>query len=1692
MKPKPRKSKYSIQRKEYFSIRKFKFGAASALIGVSLFATGSVLAEEQPQTQSTVVAVQSSEGSAGQSVGSDQAVTPTQDAGVSNSTGESQASLSRENNSLAETSQNAEQTTDNDPTADHSQVSEGSQSNSHVSDSARVNAAGQNAYVFYKVRYVEQGADGSETTIAQTPAKSLVIPADDLADKIVTETANLNQLGLSGYALAPNQADTQAVAALELQKSKYVTFYVQKTANQVTAAASNGQTSAQHHSRQIATEQRGGQAQSTLGVTIGRDYQSLNEASSIRPIAITATQSGQAIDLVLMGNVDEDEEETSDSKAAQAELSFSYTKEGTAEVVDGLPAGLFYDAESGQLTGAVLQSGQYTIKATVQAADGATASKTIDLDVNALPKSDQAVFSGRKISGIAVNGGINAVSTKFSYSATIQGETVTKDGLPEGLVYDSSTGKIEGQVAQAGSYTILSQASVEATNPDGTYVGSGAVTYVTESHLYVAEQNGPGLPSVSLTANPINASAVSAQPTQSGGSVFRAVAGENPVGTVHLGDNATPSNNHDTAIGYYAETNVDLDNKGGAVALGTYTKANGENAIAIGNTANAGANSAIALGGKASGVGAINIGYTASADADSSVSVGYYANAKAANSIALGTQAKSKAILSSAVGPSAESTYYNSVALGAYSRTDSEATAENEATVNNITYSGFAGQVKADGDQVSVGYKDKERQIKNVAAGAISESSTDAVNGSQLYLLTRDYHWIATSGTAGTGTQNQVNDTNVAPDAQQVHGGDTITFRAGNGLNIEQNGNVFTYSINTQKPKLEITPGENGTYTVKYTDAFGQEASAQFTVNTIKGEKGDKGDTGAAGRDGVDGKAGAAGYVNVVDNHDGTKTITTGTDTNGDGVVSEDEKSRVTVSDGAQGAKGDKGDTGAAGRDGRDGVDGKDGKAGAAGFVDVVDNHNGTKTITTGTDTNGDGIVSDDEKSSVTVSDGAQGAKGDKGDKGAKGDTGAAGRDGRDGVDGKAGAAGYVNVVDNHDGTKTITTGTDTNGDGIVSDDEKNSVTVSDGAKGDTGAKGDKGEKGDTGAKGDKGDTGAAGRDGVDGKDGKAGAAGFVDVKDNNNGTKTITTGTDTNGDGVVSEDEKSHVTVSDGAQGAKGDTGAAGRDGRDGKDGKAGAAGFVDVVDNHNGTKTITTGTDTNGDGIVSDDEKSSVTVSDGAQGAKGDKGDKGDTGVAGRDGVDGKAGAAGFVNVVDNNNGTKTITTGTDTNGDGVVSDDEKNSVTVSDGAQGVKGDKGDTGATGRDGVDGKAGAAGYVNVVDNHNGTKTITTGTDIDGDGIISDDEKTSVIVSDGAQGAKGDKGDTGAAGRDGVDGKAGAAGFVDVVDNHNGTKTITTGTDTNGDGVVSENEKSRVTVSDGAQGVKGDKGEKGDTGAQGAKGDTGATGRDGVDGKDGKAGAAGFVNVVDNHDGIKTITTGTDTNGDGIVSDDEKSSVTVSDGAQGVKGDKGDKGDTGAAGRDGVDGRDGKSATATVKDNGNGTYTITLMNGDGTTSSVTVRDGKDGKDGKAPIVQVTDNHDGSYTITVTNADGSTSTVTVRDGKDGRGGICGCPPVIPGQPLPPLPPIVPNAPTPDSSDDPGTHDTDLPNSVSSESRKTSVVVNEVPVQLVTKKHDRQSKRLPETGDKNLSFASLAGSALVLVVMVGVFGKRQDGDI
>ncbi|MDK8609852.1 YSIRK-type signal peptide-containing protein [Aerococcus urinae] len=147
-------------------------------------------------------------------------------------------------------------------------------------------------------------------------------------------------------------------------------------------------------------------------------------------------------------------------------------------------------------------------------------------------------------------------------------------------------------------------------------------------------------------------------------------------------------------------------------------------------------------------------------------------------------------------------------------------------------------------------------------------------------------------------------------------------------------------------------------------------------------------------------------------------------------------------------------------------------------------------------------------------------------------------------------------------------------------------------------------------------------------------------------------------------------------------------------------------------------------------------------------------------------------------------------------------------------------------------------------------------------------------------------------------------------------------------------------------------------------------------KDGKDGKTPEVGVKDNGDGSHTITI---KNPDGTTTikfypvdpktgKPDTSQPAVAEGS--VK-----------DGRDGKDGKDGKSPQVSIRNNNDGSHTITIKNPDGTTTNTTV---KDGKDGKSPEVSVKDNGDGSHTITIKNPDGTTTTTTVKDGKDGRDG------------------------------------------------------------------------------------------------------------
>ena len=159
-----------------------------------------------------------------------------------------------------------------------------------------------------------------------------------------------------------------------------------------------------------------------------------------------------------------------------------------------------------------------------------------------------------------------------------------------------------------------------------------------------------------------------------------------------------------------------------AIAIGNASRATNESALAFGNTANA--------TGKAS----IAQGKNTQATAENAIAVGTSSNVSGANSVALGANIT-------------KLTTANSVVLGANSTEVVGTTGAshavqtvNDATVRtiagpNFTYSGFAGKPADAGHYVSIGQAGKERQIKNLAAGAVTPTSTDAINGSQLYAL---------------------------------------------------------------------------------------------------------------------------------------------------------------------------------------------------------------------------------------------------------------------------------------------------------------------------------------------------------------------------------------------------------------------------------------------------------------------------------------------------------------------------------------------------------------------------------------------------------------------------------------------------------------------------------------------------------------------------------------------------------------------------------------------------------------------------------------------------------------------------------------------------------------------------------------------------------------------------------------------
>lgn len=174
-------------------------------------------------------------------------------------------------------------------------------------------------------------------------------------------------------------------------------------------------------------------------------------------------------------------------------------------------------------------------------------------------------------------------------------------------------------------------------------------------------------------------------------------------------------------LGHYQGTNSKATN---SVLIGSGSSVKGNFTLGIGHYTNINANKGLAIGSyntlsdKATESGVFGQGqYGKTAiDASGSYSIGNYNHISGNNTFVMGNN----------VTTSLE----NAVILGNDS-TDGDVVGTSSYTFNNGKTVNYAGTTPI--STVSVGAKDKERTITNVAAGRVSATSTDAINGSQLY-----------------------------------------------------------------------------------------------------------------------------------------------------------------------------------------------------------------------------------------------------------------------------------------------------------------------------------------------------------------------------------------------------------------------------------------------------------------------------------------------------------------------------------------------------------------------------------------------------------------------------------------------------------------------------------------------------------------------------------------------------------------------------------------------------------------------------------------------------------------------------------------------------------------------------------------------------------------------------------------------
>ncbi len=293
---------------------------------------------------------------------------------------------------------------------------------------------------------------------------------------------------------------------------------------------------------------------------------------------------------------------------------------------------------------------------------------------------------------------------------------------------DNSTAMADNSVALGTGATVTKTNRANVGNVQGVAIGRNASVEVNNGVAIgnltkVASLNGFALGNTSWAGYDEAGNYVGADNDQAFGTNARAWGGS----SMAFGNNAKAA-------------------AGGAVAMGNGSQARGKWAVAIGNNAQAKGEGSRALGvnSYAVGLNSIAMGWESNAREDSSIAIGTDSDSVQKNSIAIGNRAVSYAEDSVTLGRNTTvgKNHIRSVALGANSATADTHSTPNQY-VNGLWFKNLAGGT-AD-STVSIGNDTVKRTITNVAAGRMNASSTDAINGSQLYAVANSLGNLATT-----------------------------------------------------------------------------------------------------------------------------------------------------------------------------------------------------------------------------------------------------------------------------------------------------------------------------------------------------------------------------------------------------------------------------------------------------------------------------------------------------------------------------------------------------------------------------------------------------------------------------------------------------------------------------------------------------------------------------------------------------------------------------------------------------------------------------------------------------------------------------------------------------------------------------------------------------------------------------------